>query len=58
MIILIAVLGLVVVNAMKQSTWATSTVAATVPIAMFMGVYMTPPAPGANPRSVGASASC
>ena len=31
MVILIAVLGLVVVNAMKHSTWATSTVAATVP---------------------------
>ncbi|HYA36590.1 MAG TPA: carbon starvation CstA family protein, partial [Candidatus Binataceae bacterium] len=41
MIILIAVLGLVVVNAMKHSVWATSTVAATVPIAMFVGVYMT-----------------
>ena len=41
MIILIAVLGLVVVNAMKHSEWATSTVAATVPIAMFVGVYMT-----------------
>jgi carbon starvation protein len=33
MIILIAVLGLVVVNAMKNSPWATSTVAATIPIA-------------------------
>jgi carbon starvation protein len=32
MVILIAVLGLVVVNAMKHSTWATSTVAATVPV--------------------------
>ncbi|PPD56974.1 MAG: carbon starvation protein A, partial [Methylotenera sp.] len=31
MIILIAVLGLVVVNAMKHSPWATSTVAATIP---------------------------
>ena len=40
MIILIAVLGLVVVNAMKHSPWATSTVAATIPIAMFIGVYM------------------
>jgi hypothetical protein len=41
MVILIAVLGLVVVNAMKHSVWATSTVAATVPIAMFVGLYMT-----------------
>src|SRR5580698_3242477 len=41
MIILIAVLGLVVVNAMKHSVWATSTVAATAPIAMLVGIYMT-----------------
>jgi carbon starvation protein len=46
MIILIAVLGLVVVNAMKHSTWATSTVAATVPIAMLIGIYMTYIRPG------------
>jgi carbon starvation protein len=35
-----------VINAMKQSTWATSTVAATVPIAMLVGVYMTYLRPG------------
>jgi carbon starvation protein len=46
MIILIAVLGLVVVNAMKDSAWATSTVAATVPIAMVVGIYMTWLRPG------------
>jgi len=40
MIVLIAVLGLVVVNAMKHSPWATSTVAATIPIAFFIGFYM------------------
>ena len=40
MIILIAVLGLVVVNAMKHSPWATATVAATIPIAMIVGLYM------------------
>ena len=40
MIILIAVLGLVVVNAMKHSPWATSTVAATIPIALLVGFYM------------------
>ena len=40
MIILIAVLGLIVVNAMKHSPWATSTVAATIPIAMIVGFYM------------------
>ena len=46
MVILIAVLGLVVVNAMKHSIWATSTVAATVPIAMMVGIYMTYLRPG------------
>ena len=46
MVILIAVLGLVVVNAMKHSIWATATVTATVPIAMFVGVYMVYLRPG------------
>ena len=46
MIILIAVLGLVVVNAMKHSAWATSTVAATIPIAMLIGLYMRGLRPG------------
>ena len=40
MIILISVLGLVVVNAMKHSPWATFTVFATIPIAMLIGVYL------------------
>ena len=46
MVILIAVLGLVVVNAMKHSVWATATVAATIPIAMIVGLYMTHLRPG------------
>ena len=46
MIILIAVLGLVVVNAMKHSPWATSTVAATIPIAVLMGCYLHHLRPG------------
>ena len=46
MIILIAVLGLVVVNAMKHSPWATSTVVATIPIAMVIGIYMRNLRPG------------
>jgi carbon starvation protein len=46
MIILIAVLGLVVVNAMKHSPWATSTVAATIPIAVLMGSYLHHLRPG------------
>src|SRR3569623_283898 len=46
MIVLIAVLGLVVVNAMKHSPWATSTVAATIPIAILIGLYMRHIRPG------------
>ncbi|MGO9445371.1 MAG: carbon starvation CstA family protein [Thiobacillaceae bacterium] len=46
MVILIAVLGLVVVNAMKHSPWATSTVAATIPIAILIGIYMRHIRPG------------
>src|SRR5215831_260651 len=40
MVILIAVLALVVVNALRQSPWGTFTVGATIPIAMIMGWYM------------------
>src|SRR4029450_11893146 len=46
MVILIAVLGLVVVNAMKHSPWATSTVAATIPIAVLIGLFMRHLRPG------------
>jgi carbon starvation protein len=46
MIILIAVLGLVVVNAMRHSPWATSTVAATIPIAVLIGLFMRHLRPG------------
>jgi len=46
MIILIAVLGLVVVNAMKHSPWASATVFATIPIAMLIGFYMRGIRPG------------
>ena len=40
MIILMAVLGLVIVNALKGSPWGTFTVSATIPIALLMGWYM------------------
>jgi carbon starvation protein len=40
MIILIAVLGLVVVKALAHSPWGTFTIAATMPIAVFMGLYL------------------
>ena len=46
MVILISALGLVVVNAMKHSPWATSTVFATIPIAVLIGVYMRNLRPG------------
>ncbi len=40
MIILLAVIALVVVNALKGSPWGTFTIAATMPIAVFMGLYL------------------
>jgi carbon starvation protein len=40
MVILIAVLGLVVVNALADSPWGVFTVGATIPIALIMGVVM------------------
>jgi carbon starvation protein len=40
MIILLAVVALVVVNALKGSPWGTFTIAATMPIALFMGIYL------------------
>src|SRR6266481_5307250 len=40
MIILSAVLGLVIVNVMKHSPWATSTVFATIPAALIVGLYL------------------
>ena len=40
MIILIAVLGLVIVNAMKHSPWGTATVFATIPVAILIGIYL------------------
>ena len=40
MIILLAVVALVVVNALKGSPWGTFTIAATMPIALVMGLYL------------------
>ena len=37
---LVVVLGLVIVNALKASPWGTVTLALTIPIAMFLGVYL------------------
>jgi carbon starvation protein len=46
MIILLAVVALVVVNALKDSPWGTFTIAATMPIALFMGLYLRYVRPG------------
>jgi len=40
MVVLIAVLALVVVNALKSSPWGTVTIGLTIPIAMLMGLYL------------------
>jgi carbon starvation protein len=40
MTILLAVIGLVVVNALKSSPWATFTLAMTIPIALLLGLYL------------------
>jgi carbon starvation protein len=46
MIILLAVLALVVVNALAQSPWGTFSLAMTIPIAFFMGFYLRVLRPG------------
>ncbi|MGW5338152.1 carbon starvation CstA family protein [Rhodococcus pyridinivorans] len=46
MIILIAVLALVVVNALADSPWGLFSIAMTIPIALFMGVYLRYLRPG------------
>ncbi|WP_432138229.1 MULTISPECIES: carbon starvation CstA family protein [unclassified Streptomyces] len=46
MIILLAVLAMVVVNALAESAWGTFSVAMTIPIALFMGVYLRRLRPG------------
>ncbi|VVO58582.1 Pyruvate/proton symporter BtsT [Pseudomonas fluorescens] len=46
MIIILAVLALIVVKALAESPWGMFTVMATIPIAMFMGIYMRYIRPG------------
>ncbi len=46
MIIILAVLSLIVVKALAESPWGMFTVIATIPIAVFMGVYMRYIRPG------------
>src|ERR1700720_977344 len=40
MVILLGVVALVIVNALKSSPWATFTLAATIPIALLLGLYL------------------
>jgi carbon starvation protein len=46
MIIILAVLALVVVNALARSPWGTFSIAMTIPIALFMGLYLRVLRPG------------
>ncbi len=46
MIIILAVLALIVVKALAHSPWGSFTVAATIPVALFMGVYLRYLRPG------------
>src|SRR5687767_10892000 len=46
MIILLAVLALVVVNALRDSPWGLFAISATIPIALFMGLWMNNIRPG------------
>jgi len=46
MIILISVLALIVVNALRDSAWGVVTIGLTIPIALFMGVYLRWMRPG------------
>ena len=47
MVIILAVLSLIVVKALAESPWGSFTVAATIPIALLMGVYLRFLRPGA-----------
>jgi carbon starvation protein len=46
MIIILAVLALIVVNALAESPWGVFSIALTIPIALFMGVYLRVLRPG------------
>ncbi len=46
LVILLAVVALVIVNALKDSPWGTFTIAMTIPIALLMGIYLRRIRPG------------
>jgi len=58
MIILLAVLALIVVNALKASPWGLFTIACTIPIALLMGWWMKRWRPGKVGEASAAGPSC
>ena len=50
MVILLAVLALVVVGALAESPWGVFSIAMTIPIALFMGLYLRFLRPAGSPR--------
>jgi carbon starvation protein len=50
MVIILAVLAMIVVKALTHSPWGTYTVAFTIPLALFMGIYIRYLRPGALAR--------
>ncbi len=58
MIIILAVLALIVVKALAESPWGVFTVCSTVPIALFMGIYMRFIRPGRVGGSLWSLVSC
>ncbi|CRF64255.1 carbon starvation protein A [Salmonella enterica subsp. enterica serovar Typhi] len=53
MVIILAVLAMIVVKALTHSPWGTYTVAFTIPLAIFMGIYLRYLRPGRIRRGVG-----
>ncbi len=57
MLIIVAILALVVVNALGESPWGVFSVSMTIPIALFMGLYLRYIRPAASPRSRSSASS-
>ena len=58
MVIIVAILALVVVNALGESPWGVFSVAMTIPIALFMGVYLRFCGRARSARSRSSASSC
>ena len=56
-VIALAGVGLAFVNALAESPWGVFTIATTIPLALFMGLYMYKLRPGPHRRGDGRSAS-